>query len=105
MKAKRKRHEPEFKARVALEAIQGIKTTHEVAKEFEVHPVQASDWKKKMLEGASDLFSSGKKKSNSDAFEAQREQLQAKIGHQAVEINFLRKNPNNSVCEGSYRVD
>ena len=91
MKAKRKRHEPEFKARVALEAIKGIKTIQEVAKEFEVHPVQVSDWKKKMLEGAPDVFSSGKKKSTEDAFEAQREQLHAKIGQQAVEIDFLQK--------------
>ena len=91
MKAKRKRHEPEFKARVALEAIKGIKTVQQIAKEFEVHPVQVSDWKKKMLEGAADVFSSGKKKSTQNAFEAQREQLHAKIGQQAVEIDFLQK--------------
>ena len=91
MKAKRKRHEPKFKARVALEAIKGIKTIQEVAKEFEVHPVQVSDWKKKMLAGASDVFLTGKKKSTDDVFEAQREQLHAKIGQQAVEIDFLIK--------------
>ena len=42
MKAKRKRHEPEFKARVAFEAIKGVKTVQEIAKEYEVHPVQIS---------------------------------------------------------------
>jgi transposase/putative transposase len=31
MKAKRKRHDPKFKARVALEAIKGIKTLPEIA--------------------------------------------------------------------------
>jgi len=91
MKAKRKRHEPEFKARVALETIKGIKTVQQIAKEFEVHPAQVTDWKKKMLEGAADVFSSGKKKSIENAFEAQREQLHAKIGQQAVEIDFLQK--------------
>lgn len=91
MKAKRKRHEPEFKARVALEAIKGIKTIQEVAKQYEVHPVQVSEWKKKMLEGAADVFSAGKKKSTADTFETQREQLHAKIGQQAVEIDFLQK--------------
>jgi hypothetical protein len=32
-----------------------------------------------------------KKKTDEDSFEAQREQLHAKIGQQAVEIDFLRK--------------
>ena len=91
MKAKRKRHEPEFTARVALETIKGIKTIQEVAKGYEAHPVQVSDWKKKMLDGAADVFTAGKKKSTEDAFEAQREQLHAKIGPQAVEIDFLQK--------------
>ena len=34
----------QFKARVALEAIKGIKTVQQIAKEFDVHPVQVSDW-------------------------------------------------------------
>ena len=51
MKAKRKRHEPEFKARVAIEALKNIKTIQQIAKEYDIHPVQVSEWKKKMLEG------------------------------------------------------
>jgi len=91
MKAKRRRHEPEFKARVAMEAIKNAKTIQEIAKEYQIHPVQVSDWKKKMLEGASNVFETGKKKSGEEGFESQREQLHAKIGKQAVEIDFLRK--------------
>ena len=91
MKAKRKRHEPEFKARVALEALKGIKTIQEIAKEYEVHPVQVSDWKKKMLEGASEVFNPGRKKSTEEEFNAQKDQLHAKIGKQAVEIDYLQK--------------
>jgi hypothetical protein len=34
MKAKCKRHEAEFKARVVLEALKGIKTVQEIAKEY-----------------------------------------------------------------------
>ena len=48
MKCKRRRHDPEFKARVALEALKGIKTIQQIAKEFDIHPVQVSDWKKTM---------------------------------------------------------
>jgi len=91
MKGKRRRHEPEFKARVAIEALKGAKTIQQIAKEFEIHPVQVSDWKKQMLEGACDLFSAGKKKSTEEHFEQEKEQLHAKIGQQAVEIDFLRK--------------
>lgn len=49
MKAKRKRHDAQFKAHVAQEALEGIKTVQRIAKEFDdVHPVQVSDWKKKL---------------------------------------------------------
>lgn len=91
MKAKRRRHEPEFKARVALEALKGIKTIQQIAKDFDVHPVQVSDWKKTMLEGAADVFSSGKSKNKSENFEKERSQLHAKIGEQTVALDFLTK--------------
>jgi len=91
MKAKRRRHEPEFKARVALEAAKGIKSIQEIAKEYDVHPVQVSDWKKKMLEGMADVFTAGKKRSTEEVFDVQCEKLHAKIGQQAVEIDFLIK--------------
>lgn len=42
MKRERRTHSPEFKARVAMEALKGIKAIHEVAAENEVHPVQVS---------------------------------------------------------------
>jgi transposase-like protein len=34
MKGKRKRHEPEFKGRVAMEAIRGITTIQQIAKNY-----------------------------------------------------------------------
>ncbi|GEM_PF-559491 len=56
MKAKRKRHEPGFKARVALEALKGVRTIQQIAKEYQIHPVQVSERKKIMLEGAAEAF-------------------------------------------------
>ena len=91
MKAKRKRHEPEFKARVALEALKGEKTIQQIAKEYEIHPVQVSDWKKAMIERIPEIFSSGRKKSPEEQYEREKAQLHAKIGQQAVEIDFLTK--------------
>ena len=91
MKAKRKRHEPEFKARVALEALKGEKTIQQIAKAYEIHPVQVSDWKKAMIERMPEIFSSGRKKSPEEQYEREKAQLHAKIGQQAVEIDFLTK--------------
>jgi putative transposase len=59
--SKRRTHSPEFKARVAMEAISGLKTIQEIAADHAIHPIQVSQWKKQLLEGASDLFTRGKK--------------------------------------------
>jgi len=91
MKAKRKRHDPEFKARVAIEALKGIKSIQQIAKDFEVHPVQVSEWKKIMLEGAGGVFGPGRGKSAVEVFDKERDGLHAKIGQLAVEVDFLRK--------------
>jgi len=46
MKRKRKAFSDEFKAKVAVEAIRGMKTLAELATEYKVHPNQISAWKK-----------------------------------------------------------
>ena len=42
----RKHYSPEFKAKVAMEAIQEQKTLAELASEYEVHTTQIINWKK-----------------------------------------------------------
>ena len=91
IKGKRRRHDPEFKARVALEAIKGIRTIQEIAKEFEIHPVQVSEWKKAMIERAPSVFGAGAKDAAENDFEDERSKLHAKIGQQAVDLDFLAK--------------
>jgi transposase-like protein len=90
MKAKRKRHDAQFKARVALEALKGIKTVQQIAKEFEVHPVQVSDWKKKLITQASGVFESGKTVEQED-FSVERTDLHSKIGELTVKLDFVVK--------------
>jgi transposase len=89
MKSKRRRDDPEFKARVALEAIKGIKTIQEIAKDFDIHPVQVSEWKKTMANNAASVFGSGADRAEAEQFE--RERLHAKIGQQAIELDWLTK--------------
>ena len=90
MKAKRKRHDNAFKARVALEALRAIKSIQEIAQEFDIHPAQVSEWKIKLQESLPTAFERGKKK-KSDDFESEREKLQSKIGQLTIELDFVIK--------------
>ena len=49
---KRRVHTPEFKAKVGLEAVRGVKTVSEIAQIYGVHPVLVGQWKKEILEKA-----------------------------------------------------
>ena len=62
MRRKRRTHSPEFKAKVALAAIQGDLTMAELVKKFDVHANQITDWKKQLLSNAPDVFGNGAKK-------------------------------------------
>ena len=54
--SKRKQHAPEFKAKVALEALRGEATVSELASRFGVHPTMINQWKRALLDGASGVF-------------------------------------------------
>lgn len=88
MKAKRKRHDVAFKAKIGLEALKGIKTVSQIAKEYDVHPVQVSHWKSVVLERLPNVFGSEPGKTNDDGLVAQ---LHEKIGQLTVENDFLKK--------------
>ena len=55
-KRSRRNHSPTFKAKVALAAIRNDKTLAELAKQFDVHPHQITEWKKQLLERAAGVF-------------------------------------------------
>ena len=44
-KTERKRYTGAFKAKVGLEALMGVKTVGQIAREYQVHPVQVTQWK------------------------------------------------------------
>ncbi len=84
----RRKHSPDFKKKIALEAIREQKTINQIAKEFQVHPVQVSEWKKQLLEGCGSVFSSDiRQESREDEIAA----LERKIGRLCIENDFLKK--------------
>ena len=52
MSKKRKQYSPQFKAKVALEAIRGDKTVPELASLYEIHPTMINGWKRQLLDVA-----------------------------------------------------
>ena len=89
--SKRRTHSSEFKARVAMEAISGRKSLQEIAADHAVHPIQVSQWKKQLLEGASDLFTRGKKTQAKDVSQAKEAELFQQIGKLQMELEWLKK--------------
>ena len=90
MGRKRRKFTDKFKAKMALEAIRGVKTIAELAKEYQVHPNQISGWKRQVLTNASDLFASG------SAPRAKTEEeltapLYEEIGRLKMDIKWLEK--------------
>lgn len=90
MANKRKQYSAQFKAKVALAAIRGEKTVAELASQYEVHPTMINNWKRQLLEGASDVFESGNSSSSVQSDQqTQIDELYRQIGQLKVERDFL----------------
>jgi len=92
MKKPRRNHSAAFKARIAKEALQGIKPINQIAEENHLHPVQVSTWKKELEENMAQLFER-KNATNHKQKELEKhcERLERKLGRTVVEKEFLLK--------------
>lgn len=83
----RRKHSGAFKAKVAVEAIQGVKTVPEIARRHEVHPSQVNAWKKEALAGLPSVFET-EEHENTDKLVAS---LYEQVGRLQVELQWLKK--------------
>lgn len=88
-KQTRRKFTPEFKAKVALEAIREHSTLAELSKKFELSGVMISRWKKEFLSNATAAFTS--KTGEQEEASIDVDKLYAQIGQLKVENDFLKK--------------
>ena len=90
MSTQRKRYSAECKARVALDAVKGLKTVNELASTYGVHPTQITHWKHQLQKEVPHIFSVRRDKREHDQ-EALQAQLYQQIGQLKVELDWLKK--------------
>jgi transposase-like protein len=82
---RRRNHAPGFKALVAIAALKGDRTLAELARQYDIHPNQITDWKTQLMERSAEVFGDSKAK----AVEPDIKTMQAKIGQLTLENDFL----------------
>ena len=90
MSTQRKQYSAEFKARVALEALKGLKTVNEFASTYGVHPTQIAHWKHRLQKEMPDIFSVRRAKREHDEAALQA-QVYQQIGQLKVEVEWVKK--------------
>ncbi len=88
---KRKVHTAEFKAKVGLEAVRGVKTISEIAQVYGVHLVLVGQWKKEILERAGALFETKRGPKPTADDKSGEDRLYGEIGRLKMEVDWLKK--------------
>jgi len=90
MGGKRRRIEAGVKAKAALAAVRGDRTTSELSSQFGVHATQIGQWKRRLLDGAAELFSDDRRRETEDQATLIAE-LYEQIGRLQMEAAWLKK--------------
>ena len=92
-KSTRRVHDANFKTKVVLEALKGVKTMAQISSEFGIHAQMITDWKRQVLDGIPSIFESPITKPTLNI--EQREQIESplfqQIGQLKVENDWLKK--------------
>ena len=90
MQTQRRRYSAEFKAKVALEAIRGQRTSNEIAGAYGIHPVQVAQWKKQAVDELPHVFADHRGR-EVRAVEEEKSRLYEQVGRLKVELEWLKK--------------
>lgn len=92
----RRKHSPEFKKRVALDALKELKTIAKIASDHKIHPIQVSCWKRQAIDGLEMVFQGARsRKALQEDYEQREAQLLEKIGQLIMELDWLKKKSSN----------
>jgi transposase-like protein len=86
----RKHHDATIKARVVLKALSGQQTTAEIAKQYGIHPLLITKWKKQAVDLLPTLFSK-KVDKDREEWKEREAQLFQQIGQLQYELEWLKK--------------
>lgn len=86
---RKRKHDSGFIAKVALAAVKEVQTVSELAGQFGVHPTQIHKWKRRLLDGAAELFARPGRERADDATEVA--ELYEQIGRLKMELEWLKK--------------
>jgi len=95
MRKKRRNHSPQFKAKLALEALKEERSLSEIAADNNLSPNLVRRWRDELLEKADSVFDTAKQikdqKRREEALEAERDELLKAVGSATVERDWLRR--------------
>lgn len=83
-----KKRPPEFKLKLALEALKGERTLIQLASEHGIHPKQIRRWRDQLLEDAEEIFIH---KSTQKRADPDKEKLLHVIDQLKLELDFIKK--------------
>ena len=84
---RRRRFDPEFKAKVVLELLRGEKTAAQLAREHELGPDLLTQWRQRLIDRAPEVF----REASPPAEAARVAELERLAGQQALELAVLKK--------------
>jgi putative transposase len=86
---RKQKHSAGFRAKVALAAVKEMQTVSELVSQFKVHATQIHKWKRRLLDGAEELFARPGEVRQRDEVEVA--ELYEQIGRLKMELEWLKK--------------
>ena len=86
---KRRVFQPEFKARLVLDELTGVKTTADICREHQLSPQVLARWKAELIERAPEIFA---KPGRGDE-QTQVAEMERMVGHLTMELEAVKKPP------------